>query len=155
MNLTGEYLIPVPAARVWAGMNDPELLKRCIPICEKFERVSDRLFVTSMRIKVGPFRANFAIDIAIEDAAPPLHYRLVAEGKGGIAGFARGHSDVTLQPQGEQTMLSFTAASEFQGAIARLASRVMEGTAKRYADEFFTDFAREVSLDAGAPPAHP
>jgi carbon monoxide dehydrogenase subunit G len=147
MDLKGEYLIGVPAAIVWAGMNDAALLKRCIPICESFERVSETLFTTVMRIKVGPFRTHFTIDIAIEDAAPPLHYRLVAEGRGGIAGFAKGSADVTLVSQGEQTLLQFSAASEFQGAIARLASKVMEGTAKRYADEFFADFAREVGLD--------
>ena len=145
MELNGEYLIGVPAPVVWQGMNDPALLKRCIPICESFERVSDQLFTSVMRIKIGPFRTHFTIDIAIEDAAPPLHYRLIAEGKGGIAGLAKGTADVTLQPQGDETLLTFTAASEFHGAIARLASRVMEGTARRYADAFFATFAREVS----------
>ncbi len=149
MELSGEYLIPVPAPVVWQGMNDPELLKRCIPICDRFERVSDRLFATSMRIRVGPFHPHFVINIGIEDVDPPLHYRLTAHGKGGIVGLARGHSDVTLTPTADEgTILSFQAGSEFEGAIARLASRVIEGTAKRYADEFFASFAREVALTA-------
>ena len=149
MELSGEYLIPVPAAEVWAGMNNSDLLKRCIAICERFERVSETLFVTAMRVHVGPFHPLFIIDIAIEEARPPHHYRLLASGKGGIAGLAKGHADVTLHPRDEETLLQFTAGSEFHGAIARLASRVMEGTAKRYADEFFAAFAREVVAESG------
>jgi carbon monoxide dehydrogenase subunit G len=145
MDLAGEYLIPAPAATVWRGMNDPDLLKRCIAVCERFEKVSDDLFVSVLRFGLGPIKVRFTIDIAIENSTPPHSYRLVAQGHGGLAGLAKGWADVVLVPEDNVTWLKFTAASELQGAVARLASKLVEGAAKRYADEFFATFGAEVA----------
>jgi carbon monoxide dehydrogenase subunit G len=144
MNLSGEYRIPVSEHDVWDGMNDAELLKRCIAVCERFDRLSETLFQTKLRIKVGPFTAGFTADIHVEDADPPHSYRLRADGTGGLAGWARAHAAVRLAPEGADTILSYDAHADLRGALARVAARAVEGAAQRYADEFFAEFARQV-----------
>ena len=149
MNLAGTYSIPTSAPTVWQGMNDPALLKRCIHVCESFERVSDALFVAVLRFKLGPLKVRFTIDVTIAAADPPHSYHLLAEGRGGLAGLGRGRTEVTLTTEdASHTQLAFTAEATFEGAVARLAGRIMEGTAMRYADEFFAAFSREVSAAA-------
>ena len=149
MNLAGTYLIPTSAQKVWQGMNDPALLKRCIHVCESFEKTSDSLFVAVLRFKLGPLKVRFTIDITIAAANPPHAYHLLAEGRGGLAGLGRGLAQVALTAESENsTRLAFKAEAEFEGAVAKLAGRIMEGTAMRYADEFFAAFSREVSAAA-------
>jgi carbon monoxide dehydrogenase subunit G len=146
MNLAGTYSIPTSTSTVWQGMNDPALLKRCIHVCESFERVSEALFVAVLRFKLGPLKVRFTIDITIAEANPPQSYHLLAEGRGGLAGLGRGRAEVALTPEDEtHTQLAFTAEATFEGTVARLAGRIMEGTAMRYADEFFSAFSHEVS----------
>ena len=122
MQLMGEQSIPADQESVWRGMNDPELLKRCIAVCESFERQSETLFRAVLAIKVGPFpRARFTIMVGIENAHPPYAYRLVAEGKGGIVGWAHATADVRLQAHAAETRLYYDATANINGALGRLA----------------------------------
>jgi carbon monoxide dehydrogenase subunit G len=150
MKLSGEYRVPVAEQAVWEGMNDPALLKRCIAICESFERLSETLFQARLRIRVGPFSAPFAADIHVEDAEPPHFYRLQAQGKGGLMGWAKAEADVKLVADGCDTILHYNAHAQLEGALARIAANALEGAAQRYADEFFGEFARQVVLKTEA-----
>ena len=148
MNLSGEYTIPVPENNVWLAMNDPDLLKRCIRVCDRFERTSAETFQAHIRIRLGFIHTGFTVDIRVENAAPPHSYRLVAEGQGGIVGWARGWADVRLFPETGGTRLVYNADADLNGTLAKLASRLVEGVAQRYADEFFAEFASQATLKA-------
>ena len=144
MHLAGEYLIPVGQNDVWLGMNDPDLLKRCIRVCERFERLGDSEFQAVLSLRIGPFRARFTIIIGIENADPPRSYRLFAEGKGGLAGWAHATADVKLTSQAGDTLLVYDATAELQGAVGRLATTILSSAIEHYTEEFFSTFSAEV-----------
>jgi uncharacterized protein len=150
MDMTGQYRIPAPRERVWAALNDPATLQASLPGCQSLEKLSDREFAAVVLAKVGPVQAKFNGNVTLSNLNPPESYTISGEGKGGAAGFAKGGADVTLLEEGEVTVLTYTARADVGGKLAQLGSRLIDGTAKKMADEFFDNFSRQV---AGPPPA--
>jgi uncharacterized protein len=151
MDMTGEYRIPAPREKVWAALNDPDTLKASLPGCESLEKVGDNQFAATVVAKVGPVKAKFNGNVALSNLNPPESYTIAGEGKGGAAGFAKGGADVRLAEHGaDTTVLTYTAKADVGGKLAQLGSRLIDGTARKMADEFFDNFAKQV---AGPPPA--
>lgn len=150
MDMSGEYRIPAPRERVWAALNDPLILKQAIPGCERLEKVSDSELEATVRSKIGPVSASFAGKVTLSDLVPPESYRISGEGKGGAAGFAKGGADVRLEADGDATVLRYNATAEVGGKLAQIGSRLVQGTARKMADDFFGRFAQIVG---GAEPA--
>ena len=144
MDMTGEYRIPAPREKVWAALNDPETLKASLPGCESLEKVSDREFAATVVAKVGPVKAKFNGNVALSNLDPPQSYTISGEGRGGAAGFAKGGADVSLAEDGDITVLTYTAKADVGGKLAQLGSRLIDGTAKKMADEFFNNFCNQV-----------
>ena len=154
MQLTGEVTIAAPRDRVWAALNNPDVLARCIEGVESLTRVAgdggDR-FEGKMNAKVGPVRATFTGQVTLTDVVEPESYVLVGEGKGGVAGFAKGQAAVTLQAIGAaETLLRYDVTSSVGGKLAQLGARLIEGTAKGYATSFFARLKDELETPAPA-----
>jgi carbon monoxide dehydrogenase subunit G len=144
MDISGEYTIPAPRAAVWAGLNDPDVLKSVIAGCEELVRDGDG-FVATVVAKVGPVKAKFGGRITLSDIDPPNGYTITGEGQGGAAGFAKGGAKVALSDDGRGgTILKYTADAQIGGKLAQIGSRLIEGTAKKMADDFFSAFAAAV-----------
>jgi carbon monoxide dehydrogenase subunit G len=150
MEMTGEQVIALPQQRVWEGLNDPEVLKACIPGCESIERVSDNEYRVALTAAVGPVRAKFGGKLLLSEVNPPTSYRLSFEGSGGAAGFGKGSASVRLAPDGAATRLAYTANAQVGGKLAQVGSRLIDGVAKKMADEFFERFNEKL---AGPAPA--
>jgi uncharacterized protein len=144
MTMEGSFELPASKEVVWAKLNDPEVLKACIPGCQSLEKVSDTEFVASAKIKVGPVGATFKGRVNLQDLDPPNGYKLVGEGEGGIAGFAKGAADVRLTDAPGGTTLSYTVDATVGGKIIQLGGRLIDGVAKKMADQFFASFAEAV-----------
>jgi uncharacterized protein len=140
MEMTGEQLIPVPQAEVWRGLNDPAVLKACIAGCETIERVSDSEFRVTIVAAVGPVKAKFNGKLLLSDLNPPNSYSLSFEGSGGAAGFGKGGAQVSLKTEGAGTRLSYSAKASVGGKLAQVGSRLIDGVAKKMADDFFAAF---------------
>ena len=140
MDMTGEQIIAVPQHRVWDALNDPEILKQCIPGCDSVERVSDNEYKMTMVAAIGPVKAKFAGKLTVSDLDPPNAYTLAFEGSGGVAGFGKGSAQVRLSPEGEGTRLSYEAHATVGGKIAQVGARLIDGVARKLADGFFTKF---------------
>ncbi len=141
MDMSGEYRIEAPRERVWAALNDPEVLRQCIPGCEEIEKVSDTEFTAKAKVKVGPVNAKFAGRVTLSDIDPPNGYTITGEGQGGAAGFGKGGAKVALRDDGpDATMLAYTAEAQVGGKLAQIGSRLVQGTAKKMADDFFARF---------------
>jgi carbon monoxide dehydrogenase subunit G len=153
MELAGETLIAAPRQRVWDALNDPDVLARCIDGVEKLERVGDNRFEGTMNARVGPVRARFAGGVELVDLDPPQSYRLVGEGKGGVAGFAKGEARVTLADAGDGTRLHYEVTSAVGGKLAQLGARLIEGAARGYAEAFFNTFKGIVEVGSTPPVA--
>ena len=152
MEMTGEQLIPAPREKVWQALNDPEVLQASIPGCESLTKTSDTSFEAKVRAKVGPVSAAFTGAVTLSNIDPPNSYTISGEGKGGVAGFAKGGADVRLEDaEGGQTRLRYDVKAQVGGKLAQIGSRLIEGTAKKLAGEFFETFAQQV---AGPVPAH-
>ena len=130
MTMSGEVALPADRMTVWAALNDPEVLKRCIPGTQELTKVSDTEFQATVRAAVGPVKATFKGRVTLTDLDPPNAYRISGEGQGGVAGFAKGGASVRH------------ADAEAGGTIAQLGGRLINGVAKKYADEFFANFAK-------------
>jgi carbon monoxide dehydrogenase subunit G len=154
MEMTGEQLIPLSQQRVWEALNDPEVLKLCIPGCESIEKVSDTEYKVAMTAAVGPVKARFTGKLLLADLNPPHSYSLSFEGSGGAAGFGKGGAQVTLTPEGPGTKLSYGAKATVGGKLAQVGSRLIDGVSKKMADDFFTKFNATVA-PAPAVPAAP
>ncbi len=154
--MTGEYRIAAPRERVWQALNDPDVLKRCIPGCEAIEKVSPTEFTAKVTAKVGPVKASFTGAVTLSDLDPPRGYRITGEGKGGAAGFAKGGAEVKLEEDGAATILRYTASAAVGGKLAQIGSRLIDGTAKKLSDQFFGNFAQllgAAEAPAGEAPA--
>lgn len=152
MEMSGEVIIAAPRQSVWTALNDPAVLARCIDGVESLTRVEagdgDR-FEGKMNAKVGPVRASFAGQVTLADVVAPESYRLVGEGKGGVAGFAKGEARVNLTEIGpESTQLAYQVSSSVGGKLAQLGARLIEGAAKGYAESFFARLKAEVETPA-------
>jgi carbon monoxide dehydrogenase subunit G len=151
MNLSGEYRLPLPRETVWAGLNDPEILKQCIPGCDELVKNSDTELSAKVGLKIGPMTAKFTGKVTLSDLDPPNGYKIADEGQGGVAGFGKGSAVVTLEDDGSGgTILRYTADSQVGGKMAQLGSRLIDATAKKLADEFFGKFAEVVAVPAAA-----
>ena len=140
MEMNGEERIEAPRDKVWAALNDPEVLKQCIPGCQSLEKTSDTGFAATVKVKVGPVSANFKGDVALENINAPESYTISGEGKGGIAGFAKGSADVTLKEDGSDTLLSYAVKAQVGGKLAQMGSRLIDSTSKKLAGQFFSTF---------------
>jgi carbon monoxide dehydrogenase subunit G len=145
LEMTGEYVLPLERAKVYAALNDPELLKRSIPGCEELEKLSDTEFAAVVRLELGPVKARFKGKVRLEDLDPPNGYRIVGEGEGGVAGFAKGGASVNLTEVPEGTKLVYKAEANVGGKIAQLGQRLLAGSAKKIADRFFNNFVAALS----------
>lgn len=152
MDITGEYLVPAPQQRVWDALNDPQVLKASIAGCQALEKVSDTEFNAIVTTRVGPVSATFRGNVNLSELDAPNGYTLTGRGQGGAAGFAKMSSRVALLPQGEQTLLRYTAQAEIGGKLASVGSRLVQAVAKKNADDFFAAFTRQLG---GAPAAAP
>jgi carbon monoxide dehydrogenase subunit G len=144
MNMTGERFIAAPRSAVWAGLNDPEVLKACIPGCESLEKFSDTQMKAVAGIKLGPVSAKFQGQVTLSDLDPPNGYKISGDGKGGPAGFAKGGAEVRLLDQGAGTLLTYTVEAQVGGRIAQVGARLIDATAKSMAEQFFKKFAAAV-----------
>lgn len=155
MEMTGEQLIPAPREAVWRALNDPEVLQASIPGCESLTKTSDSSFEAKVKAKVGPVSASFTGAVTLSNIDPPNSYTISGEGKGGVAGFAKGGADVRLEevPPGH-TRLVYDVKAQVGGKLAQIGSRLIEGSAKKLAAEFFDTFAQQVMAQA-APGATP
>ena len=144
MDMSGERLISAPQNTVWSALNDPEILKACIPGCESLEATSESEMTAVAAVKLGPIAAKFSGRVKLSDIDPPNGYTLSGEGKGGPAGFAKGAARVRLLPKPEGTLLTYTVEAQVGGKIAQLGARLIDATAKSMADQFFTKFTEQV-----------
>ena len=145
MEMHGERRIPAPRQEVWARLNDPDTLKECIPGCQSVEKVSDTEFTAKVRAKVGPVSANFAGKVTLTDLEPPTRYTITGEGTGGVAGFAKGSATVELAEDGDETVMRYGAQGQVGGKLAQIGSRLIDATARKMADEFFSKFVAVMS----------
>lgn len=152
MDMTGERLIPAPRQKVWDALNDPEVLKACIPGCESLEKTDDDQLRATAAVKIGPISARFNGKVKLTDLDPPNSYRISGEGQGGVAGFAKGGANVNLADQGDATLLKYTVNAQVGGKIAQLGARLIDATSKQMADMFFDRFSAAVA-PAAAPVA--
>jgi carbon monoxide dehydrogenase subunit G len=156
MDMTGERLIAAPQTKVWAALNDPAILRECIPGCDSLERTSETQMTASAGIKLGPVSAKFTGKLNLSDIDPPNGYKISGEGQGGAAGFAKGGAEVRLSPQDGGTLLSYVVQAQVGGKIAQLGGRLIDATAKSLADQFFKKFAAHIEASgAQAPQAVP
>lgn len=153
MEMTGEHRIAAPRSVVWEGLNDPEVLRRSIPGCDTLEKTSPTEMTATVTAKVGPVKASFGGQVTLSNLNPPESYTISGEGKGGAAGFAKGGADVKLVEDGDGTLLHYAVKANIGGKLAQLGARLIDGTARKMADDFFTRFAAEMEQRAAAAPA--
>lgn len=144
MTMTGEVTLRASRSKVWAMLNDPAVLKVCIPGCQSLEKTSDSSFSAVAKIKVGPVGASFKGNVQLSDVDAPNGYTISGEGEGGVAGFAKGGAKVHLVDAPEGTILRYDVTANVGGRIAQMGSRLIDGVAKKMADQFFTSFAAAV-----------
>ncbi len=149
MELSGEYAISASRERVWVLLNDPAVLKECIPGCEDLTADGDDAFAATVVLKIGPIKARFSGEVTLSDKVVPESYTITGEGKGGVVGFAKGSAKVHLAENGGSTTLSYDVTADVGGKIAQLGSRLISSTSKKLADQFFGKFVQI----AGAPVA--
>ncbi len=151
MELADEIVINAPKDRVYAALNDPEILKLCIPGCEELTKHSDTELEAKVVLKIGPVKAKFSGEVQLDTAGAPDAFSLTGRGNGGAAGHAKGGADVTLTADGpDTTILRYEAKADIGGKLAQLGSRLIQSTAKKLAAKFFNAFAEAVNQDAAA-----
>ena len=148
MEMKGEQLVPASQQDVWDALNDPQMLKECIPGCEALERVADNEYMVLMVSRVGPVSAKFKGKLTLADVNPPRSYSLAFEGQGGAAGFAKGGAQVQLSSQDGATKLSYEAKANVGGKLAQIGSRLIDAAAKKVADDFFRRFNEKVAASS-------
>src|SRR6266436_2499754 len=151
MEMTGEFRIPAPRQRVWEALNDPEILKQSIPGCQTLEKVSDTEFNGKVVASVGPVRATFGGKVTLSDLDPPQSYTISGEGSGGVAGFAKGGAKVELTEDGGATVLHYAVQAQVGGKLAQIGSRLIDGVARKMANDFFGRFAAAVAPEQPPP----
>ena len=143
VTMKGEVVLPADRATVWARLNDAETLKASIPGCESLDKLSDTEMQAVAKIRIGPVSARFKGKVNLSDLDPPNSYRISGQGDGGIAGFAKGGANVRLSDaDGGGTKLSYDVDAQIGGKIAQLGGQLIDSTAKKLADEFFTNFTK-------------
>ena len=150
MEMKGSRVVPADVATTWRALNDPEVLRECIPGCESIDRVSDTEYRVLMTARVGPVSAKFSGRLTLADIVAPRSYTLKFEGQGGAAGFANGSAKVELSPVEGGTRIDYAVNAQVGGKLAQIGSRLIDGAAAKVADDFF---ARFVARAGGSPPA--
>lgn len=150
MQQTGEYLIAAPVQQVWDGLNDPDVLGACITGCQEITRIDETHFAAKVKAKIGPVNATFQAELELKDLNPPHGYTIDGSVKGGAAGFAKGGAQVQLADAGSgQTQLTYQVDANVGGKLAQIGSRLVDGAARKIADEFFAAFSAHMSGDTG------
>lgn len=147
--MKGEVLIAAPRQNVWNKLNDPDVLKQCIPGCEDLQK-TDEGFRATAKIKVGPVSARFSGKVRLSDLDPPNGYRISGEGEGGVAGFAKGGAVVSLADIEGGTLLAYDVDAQIGGKLAQLGQRLIDGSARKIADEFFANFQKVVQASSSS-----
>jgi len=142
VTMSGEATLPAARPKVWALLNDPEVLKASIPGCQSLEKTGDNGFAAVAKVKIGPVAATFKGKVELSDIVPNVGYTIAGEGEGGIAGFAKGNAKVSLADVEGGTLLRYNVEAHVGGKIAQLGSRLIDGVAKSMADKFFANFAQ-------------
>lgn len=150
MEMNDEIRLDARREVVWEALNDPAVLQACIPGCESLEKVSDTELVSLVVVKVGPIKAKFSGKVTLADIVAPESYRLIGEGQGGVAGFAKAEITVQLESEGPATLLRYGVAANIGGKIAQLGSRMIDSTARKMADQFFASFNEAIQQRTGA-----
>lgn len=145
MEMTGEYLIAASREQVWAALNDPEVLRICIPGCEELEQTSPTELSAVVVQKIGPVKARFRGQVTLENLDPPNAYDITGEGQGGVAGFAKGGAHVSLEEDDGGTRLRYEAKAQVGGKLAQIGSRLVQSTARKVADRFFANFSEHLN----------
>lgn len=153
MELNGTQRIEASRDIVYAALNDPEVLRQCIPGCESIEKTSDTALKAKVTLKIGPMKVSFNGNVALSDLEPPHAYRITGEGSGGVAGFAKGSAGVKLEPDDGATLLHYTVKADVGGKIAQLGARLIDGTARKLSAEFFEKLGAVIAPPAPLPPA--
>ena len=162
MEQTGEYRIAAPRDQVWAALNDPEVLQQCIDGCQSMTQTGDVTYIAAVKAKIGPVSALFTADLELADLDPPNSYTINASAKGGAAGFGKGAAGVTLRDDGPAdgtaderagTLLTYTVQANVGGKLAQIGSRLIDGAARKMADDFFAKFSTLVAGELTAEPA--
>lgn len=144
MDMQGSRELAASREQAWEALNDPEVLKACIPGCDKVEASGDNQYTIGMGVKVGPVSARFAGKIFLEDVQPPSSYTLRFEGQGGAAGFGKGTARVRLEPRDPGCELQYTVNAQVGGRIAQVGQRLIDGVARSMAEDFFKRFDAEL-----------
>jgi carbon monoxide dehydrogenase subunit G len=144
MTMSGEQQLAASREAVWAALNNPEVLKACIPGCETLDVTGENEFQAVATNKIGPVKARFKGKVRLTDLDPPNGYKISGEGDGGIAGFAKGGATVTLSDKDGGTLLTYNVEAQIGGKLAQLGQRLVNGAAKKLADDFFAKFAAAV-----------
>jgi carbon monoxide dehydrogenase subunit G len=150
MEMTGEQLIRATQADTWAALNDPAILKECVPGCESIERTGDNEYAVLMTARVGPVSAKFKGRMTLSNIRAPNSYSIAFEGQGGVAGFAKGSADVNLTTEGHDTRLAYKVNANVGGKLAQIGSRLVDAAANKVANEFFASFNEKVGKPAHA-----
>jgi uncharacterized protein len=145
MKMSDSQRIPASKAKVWAALNNPDILRQCIPGCQSLDMSTPNEMTATVVLKVGPVKATFAGKVTLSDLDPPNGYRISGEGSGGIAGFAKGGATVKLSEEGaDVTILTYEVDAQIGGKLAQLGGRLIDSTAKKLAGEFFASFGEVV-----------
>lgn len=153
MKMSGSHTLPAPRQTVWEKLNDPEVLRRCIPGCESLEKRGEDKLAAIVNVKIGPMNTRFNGEVELKDLKPPESYRIEGSGSGGQAGSASGGADVRLTDKGGETELSYDVDARVSGKIAQLGNRLIDASARSMAQKFFENFANEIE-HPGAGPVH-
>jgi len=145
MEMTGEQLIHASQAETWAALNDPAILKECVPGCESIERTSDNEYLVQMTARVGPVSAKFKGKMTLSDIKAPDSYSIAFEGQGGVAGFAKGGAEVRLAAEGHDTRLAYKVKANVGGKLAQIGSRLVDAAANKVVNEFFNAFNEKIA----------
>jgi len=146
--MTGQQIVPLPQIETWEALNDTQVLKECVPGCETLEKISDTQYELAIRSRIGPVSARFKGIMTLEDVDAPRGYTMIFEGQGGVAGFAKGRASVALTPDGEGTRLEYSVKAMVGGKLAQLGARLIDGVARKLADDFFRCFNERYSKSA-------
>jgi uncharacterized protein len=150
MEMTGSRQLAASQAEVWRKLNDPDVLKRCIPGCESLEKIDDTHLKAIAGLRIGPMSVKFSGEVELQNLNPPNSYRISGTGKGGPAGDATGYADVKLEPKDGGTLLTYAVNSTIRGKIAQLGGRLIDATAAQLAGQFFDKFSAEFAPAEGA-----
>jgi carbon monoxide dehydrogenase subunit G len=144
MEMSAEQVIAASQQQTWDALNDPAVLKQCVPGCESIDPIGDNQYQVLMVARVGPVSAKFKGKLTLSDIQPPNSYSISFEGQGGAAGFAKGGAQVRLSPQGESTRLAYDVKANVGGKLAQIGSRLVDAAAKKVANDFFRNFNQKV-----------